>query len=49
MAKKRLDPTQSSEMIFYARRDPEQVKTSITNDAFRLLELNDNPTLVSVT
>ena len=46
MAKKRLDSTQTNDMITHARRDPEQIRTTINNDAFRVLGFKNNSTLV---
>ena len=37
MAKKRLDSNQKIDMIKYARRNPEQIRTSINGDAYRVL------------
>lgn len=48
MAKKRLDSLQNNDMINHARRDPGKMKTSIETDAFKVLELENNSTLVSV-
>ena len=48
MAKKKLDSTQIQDMIENARRDPEPIRTSIIDDAFGVLGLEKNPTLVSV-
>ena len=46
MAKRKLDPTQSSDMIKSAIRRPEETRNSINVDAFRILGLNNNSTLV---
>lgn len=48
MAKKRLDSTQNSDMMSHAKRDPEQIRMSIKQNAFKVLELENNSTLVSV-
>ena len=47
MAKKRLDSTQTADMINSARRQPEEIRQSIEDKAFELLSLKDNDTLVS--
>ena len=47
MAKKRLDSTQTIDMINFARRKPEEIRQSIKDGAFELLSLKDNDTLVS--
>ena len=48
MAKKKLDRTQTNAMINNARCDPNQIMRSINMHAFRVLELSNNRTLVSV-
>lgn len=48
MAKKKLDSTQNSDMMKHARRDPGQIKWSIEHNAFDVLKLTNNPTLVSL-
>ena len=47
MAKKRLDSTQTADMIDFARRQPEEIRQSINDKAFDVLSLKDNDTLVS--
>lgn len=45
--KRKLDPIQNSDMIKSAIRRPEETRKSINADAFRILGLNNNPTLAS--
>ena len=47
MAKRKLDPIQTDDMIKHAIRTPEETRNSINTDAFRVLGLKDNTTLVS--
>ena len=47
MAKRKLDPIQTDDMIKGAVREPEETRHSINTDAFRVLGLKDNSTLVS--
>ncbi|KAK4695957.1 eukaryotic translation initiation factor 2C, partial [Lecanoromycetidae sp. Uapishka_2] len=47
MAKRKLDPIQTDGMIKGAVRTPEEMRSSINTDAFRVLGLKDNSTLES--
>ena len=47
MAKRKLDSTQTADMVENARREPQKTKDSINEDAFRILGLENNHTLVS--
>lgn len=47
MAKRKLDAVQTSDMIEQARREPEMTRNSINADAFVVLGLKNNDTLVS--
>ena len=47
MARKRLDSSQTLDMIDSARRQPEEIRRSIDNKAFGVLGLKENATLVS--
>ena len=47
MAEKKLDATQNEDILNGARRDPDDTKKSISQNAFEVLGLESNPTLVS--
>lgn len=48
MAKKKLDSLQTTDMIDYARRKPEDTRKSINAKAFDVLGLTGNRILVSL-